>query len=143
MANPVVITTASASGAEARAALRAEHGVRLVEPREEGFGADQLPDGVYGFTYSPAIAAPLFATFRHRTFELHRLAGGVAVIIGFVPPGDAARLPGATEPVEITLYHDATDEASALVVIPCSSIVHHRQVATPNQVGIKLRVNPS
>lgn len=43
--------------------------MRLVEPTEEGFGVDRLPDGVFGFTYSPAVAAPLFATFRYRTYR--------------------------------------------------------------------------
>lgn len=140
MAQPVVITTVSSSGVEARAALRTEHGVRLVQPTEEGFSIEQLPDGVFGFSYSPAIAAPLFAAFRYRTYEMHRLAGGEAVIIGFVPPADAARLAGASEQVEITLFHDADEQATALVVIPCSRIAQHRQIATPNQESIKLHV---
>lgn len=142
MANPVVISVASSSGLEGRAALRAQHRVRLVEPAEEGFGIDQLPDGVFGFTYSPAIAAPLFATHRYRTFEMHRLAGGDALIIGFVPAAEASRLAGATEPVDIALFHDAIEGADTLMAVPYSRILHHRQIATPNQVSVPLRVAP-
>lgn len=141
MASPVVITTVASSGAEARAALRAEHGVRLIEPAEEGFSIDQLPEGVFGFSYSPAIAAPLFAAFRYRTYEMHRLAGGEAVIVGFVATADAARLSNATSLVEITLFHDADDQATALVVIPCSRIAHHKQIATPNQASLNLHIS--
>ena len=142
VASPVVITTVASSGLEARAALRAEHGVRLVEPAEEGLAIEQIPDGVYGFSYSPAIAAPLFATFRYRTYEMHRLANGEAVIIGFVPPTDASHLAASAGTVEITLHHDADQEATALVVIPCSRIVMHRLVSTPNQATLRLHVSP-
>lgn len=140
MANPVVVTIAASSGLEARSALREKHRVRLVEPTEEGFGVDRLPDGVFGFTYSPAVAAPLFATFRYRTYEMHRLAGGEAMIIGFVPATEAARLSSATEPVDISLFHDADGEADTLIAVPCSRILQHRQIATPNQVSVPLRI---
>ncbi len=123
--------------------MRAKHGVRLVEPAEEGFGVDRLPDGVFGFTYSPAVAAPLFATFRYRTYEMHRLAGGEAMIIGFVPAAEAARLSAATEPVDIALFHDADGEADTLIAVPYSRILHHRQIATPNQVSVPLRIAPN
>ena len=142
MANPVVISIAASSGIEGRTALRAEHRVRLVEPAEEGFGIDRLPDGVFGFTYSPAVAAPLFATHRYRTFEMHRVAGGEALIIGFVPAAEAARLASATEPVDIALFHDAIDGADTLIAVPYSRILHHRQIATPNQVSVPLRIAP-
>lgn len=143
MANPVVIQSIAASGLQAREALRADHRVRLVEPAEEGFGVDKLPDGVYGFTYSPAIAAPLFTTFRYRTYEMHRLRGGDAVIVGFASPADAERLASARDEVEVTLVHDAIGEAVAIVAVPYSRIVHHRQIATPNQVALHLHVRPA
>lgn len=142
MANPVIVSTAASSGLEARQALRAAHRVRLVEPSEEGFGIDQLPDGVYGFTYSPAIAAPLFATHRYRTYEMHRIAGGEALILGFVSAGEAERLRTATEPIEISLFHDVNGDADTLIAVPYARIMHHRQIATPNQVSVPLRVAP-
>lgn len=142
MANPVIISNAASSGLEARAALRATHGVRLVEPTEEGLGVDKVPDGVYGFTYSPAIAAPLFATHRYRTYEMHRIAGGEAMIVGFVSAAEAARLTSSTEPVELALFHDAEGAADTLIAVPYSRILHHKQIATPNQVSVPLRIQP-
>jgi hypothetical protein len=142
VANPVVVSTAASSGLEARNAQRAQHKVRLVTQEEEGFGIDQLPDGVYGFTYSPAIAAPLFATHRYRTYEMHRLAGGDALILGFVPAAVSARLASATEPIDISLFHDVEGEADTLIAVPYSRIIHHRQIATPNQVSVPLRIAP-
>jgi hypothetical protein len=45
--------------------LRESGGVRLVTDSEEGAGVNALPDGVYGYTYSPGLPnAPLFATRR-------------------------------------------------------------------------------
>ena len=42
--------------------VRVVHQVRLVADAEEGTGINALPNGVYGFTYSPALPnAPLFA----------------------------------------------------------------------------------
>jgi hypothetical protein len=142
VANPVVVSIAASSGLEARSALRAAHRVRLVEPAEEGFSIDQLPDGVFGFTYSPAIAAPLFMTHRYRTYEMHRITGGETMIIGFVPAAEAARLASATEPVDLALFHDAEGTADTLIAVPYSRIVHHRQIATPNQVSVPLRIAP-
>ncbi len=57
--------------------LRTVHRVRLVEDAEEGTGVNALPDGIYGFTYSPGLPnAPLFAVRRYRSFETHKLASG-------------------------------------------------------------------
>lgn len=142
MAKPVVLSTVSSSGLEARKALRATHGVRLVEPSEEGFGVDQLPNGVFGFTYSPAVAAPLFSTHRYRTFEMHRLADGEAVIVGFVSAAEAAQLVAATEPLDLKLFHEPDGSADTLIAVPCARILHHRQIATPNQVSVPLRIAP-
>jgi len=59
--------------------LRAEHAVRLVTDAEEGTGVDALPGGVYGYTYSPGLRnAPLFATRRYRSYEVHKRVDGEA-----------------------------------------------------------------
>ena len=65
-------------------ALRETHHVRLVSSTEEGTGVNALPNGVYGFTYSPALPnAPLFAERRFRSYETHKIAGGEIYVIGF------------------------------------------------------------
>ena len=40
--------------------LRAVHQVRLVDGKDEGADVAHLPAGVYGFTYSPLQANPMF-----------------------------------------------------------------------------------
>lgn len=101
-----------------------------------------LPPGVYGFTSSPVLASPLFATARFRNFEVHRLADGPAVV-GFVTPASAERL--ATEGqdiVTIQMYPDAEGEATALVCVPYHRIVQHRQYSVRNAEAVTLQVRP-
>jgi hypothetical protein len=124
-------------------ALRVEHGVRLVAPDEEGSGVNNLPGGVYGFTYSPALTnAPLFAARRFRSYETHKLAAGEVYVIGFATTDDAARLVSANEDATIRIQPQPEDEATTLVRIPYSRIRHHRQYAAPNQHGFTVTVRP-
>ena len=124
----------------ARDTLRREHGVRVVNAREEGSAAAALPPGVYGFTGSPVLASPLFAVRRYRNFEVHRLVAGVS-LVGFVTPSEAAELAHpAADSVTVTIYPEAMDEANVLVSIPYNRIVQHRQYAIRNAEAIALRV---
>jgi hypothetical protein len=126
-----------------RERLRAIHCVRLVQPHEEGTAAGELPDGTYGFTGSPGLAAPLFAVRRYRNFEIHRWQGGV-VIVGFVSPQDASRLEQqGHDAVDITMYPDAEADATELVAVGYEQIAQHRQYAIRNAPGLRLRVRPS
>lgn len=141
------MSRATISGVDARAiadreALRQRHGVRLVQSSEEGSSILDLPDGVYGYTFAPAIAAPLFASFRYRAFEMHRHAGE-ALIIGFLSASDAERVRTAAEAVDVILQHDRTDTADTLVAIPYKRIVRHRQYSAHNTVGLELKVGPA
>lgn len=127
----------------ARAALRKEHGVEAVTSEQEGMAAVDLPAGVYGFTSSPALASPLFATRRYRNFEVHRLPAGPAVI-GFVTPAEAAQLANGDQPlVTIRLHPDAEGEATSIVCIPYDRIVQHRQYAIRNAEAVVLQVAPA
>jgi hypothetical protein len=127
----------------AREVLRREHGVRVVTRDEEGTAAADLPAGVYGFTGSPALASPLFATRRYRNFEVHRLPSGPAVV-GFVTANEAAALTAAHEgPVQIRLLPDPAEDAQTLVVIPYDRIIQHRQYAIRNAEAITLHVAPT
>jgi hypothetical protein len=134
--------SAIASTESAREALRREHGVRLVTPAEEGCAAESLPAGVYGFTASPLLASPLFATRRFRNFEVHRLASGPAVI-GFVTAADAARLRAPSDtPITIQIYPDSQGEATILVAVPYDRVVQHRQYAVRNADAIAVQLAP-
>lgn len=132
------------SSSNARNELRTKHRVRLVQHHEEGTAAEHLPGGVYGFTNAPALAAPLFSQARYRNFEVHRLPDGERplLIVGFVTPTELRQLTGAGEPVDITLYPEIEGDATEIVAIPASRIVHHREYAIRNTAGIVLRVTP-
>ncbi|MGE0039574.1 MAG: hypothetical protein AB7H88_14400 [Vicinamibacterales bacterium] len=138
----VTITQVAGAGVQDRETIRQANGVRLVSAEEEGTGINALPDGVYGFTYSPALAAPLFRAFRYRTFEMHRLAGAEAIILGCVTRAEADALATATGPVKVNLFHDRDGDSDVMVMIPYSRIAKHRQYSIRNTAGIELEVTP-
>jgi|ERR1051325_9384311 hypothetical protein len=124
--------------------LRETHGVRLVAPGEEGTGVNALPDGVYGFTYSPALPnAPLFAERRFRSYETHKLAGGEIYVIGFADVETAAAVESADSERTIQIQPEPDGNSSVLVKVPYSRIRHHRQYAAPNQHGFTVTITRS
>ena len=120
--------------------LRSAHRVRLVSGAEEGTGVNALPPGTYGFTYSPGLPnAPLFAVRRYRSYETHKLASGETFLIGFVTP-EAATEVGSSQEVTVLLQPEPEGDATALVLIPYSSIGRHRGYSAPNEHGFQLTV---
>ena len=126
----------------ARVKLRSEFQLRLVESAEEGTAAPETPRGVYGFTGSPGLAAPLFRERRYRNFEIHHQRDGTIAIVGFVTPAERTRLERTNEPIDVTLYPDAEGEATELAAIAYARVAHHRQYSILNQPGMRLRVSP-
>ena len=124
--------------------LRTTHKVRLVAPAEEGTGVNALPPGVYGFTYAPGLPnAPLFATRRYRSYEIHKLPTGEVFIVGFATPEAALQMASAATEVGIQVHPEPRAEAAALVLVPYSRIRQHRQYAAPNQDGFAVTLTPS
>jgi hypothetical protein len=123
--------------------LRALHQVRIVTELEEGTPVNQLPGGVYGFTYSPGLPnAPLFASRRYRSYEIHKLANGETFVVAFTD-ADTTRLLGtAIADVAIHVQPEPGGRASVLVKVPYSRIRQHRQYAAPNQEGFRATVAP-
>jgi hypothetical protein len=127
----------------AQEALRAEHRVRIVASAEEGSGVDVLPNGVYGFTYSPGLAnAPLFATRRYRSYETHKLASGEIFIVGFVTADAARQFDSGLTDITIQVQPEPDEQALTLVKVPYSRIRQHRQYAAPNQHGFAVTLRP-
>jgi hypothetical protein len=121
--------------------LRKAHNVRPVTPAEEGTGVNALPDGVYGFTYSPALPnAPLFAERRFRSYETHRVAGGEVYVIGFADVETAAALASSAHEQTIQIQPEPDEKANVLVKVPYSRIRQHRQYAAPNQHGFTVSI---
>ena len=123
--------------------LRVVHQVRLVNTAEEGTGVNALPNGVYGFTYSPGLPnAPLFAVRRYRSFETHKLPGGDVFVIGFAKADAAGQLSTSPQEITVQVQAQAEGEYDTLVTIPYSRIKQHRQYAAPNQHGFTVTVLP-
>ena len=121
--------------------LRTTHKVRLVTSAEEGTGVNALPEGVYGFTYSPALPnAPLFAERRFRSYETHRVAGGEIYVIGFADVETAASIASSAQEQTVQLQPDPDEKSNVLVKIPYSRIRQHRQYAAPNQHGFTVTI---
>ena len=127
----------------AQEALRGEHQVRIVQGPEEGSGVNALPNGVYGFTYSPGLPnAPLFATRRYRSYETHKLANGEVFLVGFITAETGRQLESALTDISIQVQPEPEGEAATLVKVPYSRIRHHRQYAAPNQHGFAVTLKP-
>ena len=123
--------------------LRSAHQVRIVSAQEEGTGLKQLPNGVYGYTYSPGLTgAPLFAVRRYRSYETHKLPSGDVFVIGFAKSDVVRVLSTATEEMTLQIHPQPEGDFTTLVTIPYSRIRHHRQYAAPNQDGFTVTVRP-
>jgi hypothetical protein len=124
--------------------LRTTHKVRLVTSAEEGTGVNALPEGVYGFTYSPALPnAPLFAERRFRSYETHRVAGGEIYVIGFADVETAASIAASAQELTVQIQPEPDEKSNVLVKIPYSRIRQHRQYAAPNQHGFTVTITGS
>src|SRR5581483_5704619 len=97
--------------------LRAQRGLRALETAEEGFAAASLPGGIYGYTYAPSEALPLFARKDWHSFEVHKLADGAEFLVGFVTPKEAESVRSGGQG-EIILFPDRWEEATELVSVP-------------------------
>jgi hypothetical protein len=123
--------------------LRAAHGVRLVDDSEEGTGVDALPDGVYGYTYSPGLPnAPLFAARRYRSYEVHKVAGGETFVVAYADAATVQQMATASGDVTVLVQPEAAPDATLLVTVPYSRIRRHRQHAAPNQDGFLATLGP-
>jgi hypothetical protein len=121
--------------------LRAIHQVRIVTEVEEGTPVNQLPGGVYGFTYSPGLPnAPLFATRRYRSYEIHKLANGETSVVAFTDADTARVLETALSDTSIQVQPEPGGAATILVTVPYARIRQHRQYAAPNQDGFRATV---
>ena len=129
---------------DAQRALRDEHRLRVVTAEEEGTGVDALPDGVYGFTYSPGLAAaPLFAVKRFRNYETHKHFDGETYLLGFVTEAEAAQIAAGAGTVSVEVYPDPTATATTLVALPYARIRQNRRHAAPNQDSFSATIVPA
>ena len=123
--------------------LRIAHAVRLVHGAEEGTGVNALPEGVYGFTYSPGLPnAPLFAVRRYRSYEMHKVPGGEVFVIAYADADTARQIASPSTSGVARVHPEPAAEVGELVTISYSRISRHRQHAAPNQEGFLVSLGP-
>ena len=108
--------------------IRTLHSVRELAGNEEGSPIDRLPNGVYGFTYSPGQdEMPVFANKSYHCFEIHKLGDGSRHIVGYVTPAEAAALKARTIGTEASLYPDPFGQSNELVTVDLSRTLPARR----------------
>ena len=139
MSHPAVVQVYP--GEEFREKLRQLHGVRLVQGDEDGLGVHRQPEGVYGFTYSPAIKdTPLFSRRGQFTFEVLKIKGGEVLLTGFVTPAHAALVRDGRAG-DIELFPVPRDAAAELAALPMSLVGHAREHSSRINGALAVRLH--
>jgi len=115
-----------------REEFRKQHQVRLVGSALEGTGVDLQPNGTYGFTYSPAASAPMFASRKFQNFEIHKSLEGAKFILGYVTAAEAAEIAKKVH-VDIKFYPDAFEQSTEMVCLRVADV--HLRAQNSGQPG--------
>ncbi len=127
----------------ARQEFRARNGVRALLALEEGFGLTVLPNGVFGFTFTPAYEdSPVFRERRPHSFEVHKLRDGKAFLLGFASAGDAESIDNCPLEAHVSLHPQASECAPKLVCIPSSRIARYKDYRPGGSAGMEIMVVP-
>ena len=123
-----------------RVAFRERYNVRLVTEKEEGAHIARMPEGIYGFTGSPASEElPIFCQPSYRCFEVHKLVGGEIALVGYVTEKEYTDFQKGTESLPANLYPDPHGESTRLISIPLSRV--DRRKAPSREEGNWMRVD--
>jgi hypothetical protein len=96
--------------------LRESRSLRALTKPEDGTDVFLLPNGVYGFTYSPAQREmPIYAGQPLHSFEVHRLADGSVHMVGYVTPETLSRIEAKAGTLEAVLYPSPFQSSTKLV----------------------------
>ena len=121
--------------------VRVRNSVTPIKQEDEGAPLGQLPDSIYGFTYSPVNeATPLYANRTLQSFEVHKLTNGVVHVLGFLEPAEAAKLAAAVEDIDVNLYPEITGKSSTLVEVPLERIMRARPLSRSDGNYMPLKI---
>ena len=119
--------------------IRATYRLRALTEAESGSGVDRLPNGVFGFTYSPAEDNfPLFNDRDLRSFETHKLEDGSVFLLGFLTPEEKGAFEKAGAQPTIHLFPEPKGPADQLVRVPLARIVRHVENSARKGTGLEL-----
>jgi len=123
--------------------IRSRKGLKPVAADREGVPLGNLPEHIYGFTYSPVNdSTPLYAKRLLQSFEVHRLGGGFVEILGFVTPAEAETIRGGKEALDCKLYPEPREESNALVEIALERVARAKPVSRSDGNYMPLSLEP-
>lgn len=122
--------------------IRSARKLRPLAEDESGDGVDNLPKGVYGFTYSPALENfPLFKDRDLRCYEGHKLADGSVVLLGFLTAEEKQKLENTSAKATIHLFAEPTGDVDELVSLPMSRVLGHVEYSQRGGKGLELSIS--
>ena len=129
---------ASGSEAELRRQLRSKNGVVELAAGTSRVMFSQAPTGAYGFIAPNVLGLALVTQSAdlglERTapalnaYEIHKLADGNAMLVGFVTPDLAKNVTPSqrTKTVRLALYSNQSDKATLIVAVPLEKLAADR-----------------
>lgn len=127
-----------------REQIRAESNLRALKSEESGAPLASQPEGIYGFTTSAATSEiALFDKPVFRSFEVHKLAGGEIVFLGYLKEADLRAFESGG-PATVDFYPEPYESATHLVKIPRSRMDRRRppmrDFGSPMKLGIAAKI---
>ncbi len=123
--------------------IRAAHRLRALTDTESGGGVNRLPNGVYGFTYSPAEDNfPLFNDRDLRSFEGHKLEDGSIFLLGYLTSEEKAAFGKPGSEAAIHLLPEPKGNADQLVRVPLGRVARHVENSARKGAGLELYLRP-
>jgi len=125
-------------------ALRQTNALSLITPDQEGIGLAGLPNGIYGYTYSPAGGeTPLFSQKTFQAFEIHKLHDGDVRVLGYVTADEHAQIEGSHDALEFNLYPAPHGESSRIIAVSLSRVVKAKAPSRSDGNYIRMDINPA
>jgi hypothetical protein len=140
-----VFIEASGSETDLRRQLRVKHGVSQLSSSTSAIRFSVAPTGSYGFIPPKLLAMALITQSPDLTieqvppvsnaFEIHKLADGSGMLVGFVEASLKPQLTASERPknVRLGLYSNPSDKAPHIVAVPLVKLIVDR---------MPIRLNP-
>lgn len=98
-------------------------GLKVVKGEHEGSALERQPSGIYGFTYSPFNACPMFANQTYQVFEVQKRNDGSKWLVACVTPEDEALILSDQEPIEVSLFPEPWEKATKLIAFDTARVI--------------------
>lgn len=122
--------------------LRSSNRVVPVSTEDEGRSWSKISNSVYGFSYTPGSSdGGLFQKQPRQSFEMHKLADGSLLIVGYTTADFAAKLKlsGAQE---VHLFPELRDDFTVLVTVPHARVATAKALDRDNYNQLQLSLRP-